>query len=36
MADQDTPAEFRQAVNMTAGELTKWLGTDEAKAWAED
>ncbi|MDY7089120.1 MAG: DUF3140 domain-containing protein [Actinomycetota bacterium] len=31
MTDQDTYAEFQQAVNMTAGELTKWLETDEAK-----
>jgi hypothetical protein len=31
MADQDTYAEFKDAVNMTAGELGKWLETDEAK-----
>lgn len=27
----DTYAEFRDAVNMTASELEKWLDTDEAK-----
>ncbi|MBL7256658.1 DUF3140 domain-containing protein [Paractinoplanes lichenicola] len=31
MAEQDTYAEFKDAVNMTAGELKKWLETDEAK-----
>lgn len=31
MAERDTFAEFRDAVNMTAGELEKWLKTDEAK-----
>lgn len=31
MADQDTYAEFKEAVNMTAGELEKWLETDEAQ-----
>jgi hypothetical protein len=29
-SDTDTYAEFRAAVNMTAGELEKWLDTDEA------
>ena len=28
---EDVYAEFRDAVNMTAGELEKWLATDEAK-----
>jgi hypothetical protein len=28
----DTYAEFRDAVNMTAAELEKWLRTDESKA----
>ena len=27
----DTYAEFRDAVNMTASELEKWLATDESK-----
>ncbi|GGN04533.1 DNA topoisomerase VI subunit B [Actinoplanes campanulatus] len=31
MADTDVYAEFRDAVNMTAGELNKWLGTEESK-----
>ncbi|MBM2615347.1 DUF3140 domain-containing protein [Actinoplanes sp. LDG1-06] len=31
MADQDTYAEFQDAVNMTASEIEKWLKTDEAK-----
>jgi hypothetical protein len=33
MADDDvaTRQEFRDTVNMTAGELEKWLGTEEAK-----
>ncbi|GAA0425549.1 DNA-binding protein [Actinoplanes capillaceus] len=31
MADTDVYAEFRDAVNMTAGELKKWLGTEESK-----
>ena len=30
--DTDTYAEFRDAVNMTASELEKWLQTDESKA----
>ena len=28
----DTRHEFDQAVNMTASEIEKWLGTDESKA----
>jgi hypothetical protein len=28
----DTYAEFQDAVNMTASELEKWLGTDESKS----
>jgi Protein of unknown function (DUF3140) len=35
MAGEDADAirsEFGQAVNMTAGELEKWLGTDESRA----
>lgn len=31
MAD-DVQADFDEAVNMTAGELGKWLDTDESKA----
>ena len=31
MADTDIHAEFRDAVNMTATELEKWLGTDESR-----
>jgi Protein of unknown function (DUF3140) len=32
MADDDaTWREFRDTVNMTAGELEKWLGTEESK-----
>jgi hypothetical protein len=31
MAD-DVQADFDEAVNMTAGELDKWLDTDESKA----
>ena len=31
MAEQYTYAEFKDAVNMTAGELEKWLRTDESK-----
>ena len=31
MAEPDTYAEFKEAVNMTAAELEKWLRTDEAK-----
>jgi hypothetical protein len=27
----DVGAEFREAVNMTPGELEKWLATDESK-----
>ena len=29
--DEDTWKEFRSTVNMTAGELEKWLGTEESK-----
>jgi hypothetical protein len=32
MSDDDTYAEFRDAVNMTGGELEKWLKTDESKS----
>ena len=33
MADQtDVRAEFAEAVTMTAGELEKWLGTEESRA----
>ena len=32
MADTGTYAEFKDAVNMTASELEKWLQTDEARA----
>jgi hypothetical protein len=32
MSDADTYAEFHDAVNMTAGELEKWLKTDESKS----
>jgi hypothetical protein len=28
---EDVPADFRAAVNMTARELTRWLGTEESK-----
>ena len=31
MAEQDTYAEFKDTVNMTASELEKWLRTDESK-----
>jgi DNA topoisomerase VI subunit B len=31
MADADVHAEFREAVNMTADELEKWLSTDESR-----
>ena len=31
MADTDVYAEFRDAVNMTASELEKWLATDESQ-----
>ena len=33
MADDDTATwkEFRDTVNMTAGQLEKWLRTDESK-----
>jgi DNA topoisomerase VI subunit B len=31
MADTDIHAEFRDAVNMTATELEKWLGSDESR-----
>ncbi|MBW6434037.1 DUF3140 domain-containing protein [Actinoplanes hulinensis] len=31
MADTDVYADFRDAVNMTAGELREWLGTEESK-----
>jgi hypothetical protein len=31
MADTDVHAEFGDAVNMTAGELRKWLSTDESR-----
>ena len=36
MAD-DVHAEFKSAVNMTAGEIEKWLETDESKevGWGE-
>jgi hypothetical protein len=30
--DQDTWREFHDVVNMTAGELEKWLKSDESKA----
>jgi hypothetical protein len=30
--DEDTRKEFRDAVNMTAGELEKWLDTDESQS----
>jgi Protein of unknown function (DUF3140) len=29
-------AEFGEAVNMTAGELEKWLGTDESRSVGQD
>jgi ribosomal protein L11 len=32
MSAKDVQAEFRDAVNMTATELEKWLQTDESKA----
>ncbi len=32
MADDDVQADFDEAVNMTAGELDKWLDTDQSKA----
>lgn len=31
MADSDVYAAFRDAVNMTATELDRWLGTDESR-----
>jgi hypothetical protein len=31
MADKDTCQDFRDTVNMTAGELEKWLGTEQSK-----
>ena len=31
MADKETWQDFRDTVNMTAGELEKWLGTEESK-----
>ena len=31
MADKDTWQDFRDTVNMTAGELEKWLGTEQSK-----
>ncbi|MDG4665749.1 DUF3140 domain-containing protein [Mycobacterium sp. 236(2023)] len=30
--DQKTYDDFKEAVNMTASEIDKWLGTDEAEA----
>lgn len=30
-AEKDTYEQFREAVNMTAGELEQWLDTDDAK-----
>jgi Protein of unknown function (DUF3140) len=30
--NDDTRKEFDEAVNMTAGELEKWLGTDESRS----
>ena len=30
--DAEAEAEFRQAVNMTPGQIGKWLETDESKA----
>jgi hypothetical protein len=35
MADDDTWQEFRDTVNMTAGELEKWLDTDEKESRSE-
>jgi len=32
MTETETYAEFRAAVNMTAGELEKWLATDESRS----
>ena len=32
MSDSDAASDFDAAVNMTASELEKWLGTDESKA----
>jgi Protein of unknown function (DUF3140) len=32
MSDSDTYTEFRDAVNMSAGELETWLRTDESKS----
>ncbi|MEU9692747.1 DUF3140 domain-containing protein [Amycolatopsis japonica] len=31
MSDDDVHTEFGEAVNMTAGELEKWLTTDESR-----
>ncbi|MER6668693.1 DUF3140 domain-containing protein [Amycolatopsis japonica] len=31
MSDDDVHTEFGEAVNMTAGELEKWLKTDESR-----
>jgi hypothetical protein len=39
MASQDAEtvrAEFGEAVNMTAGELEKWLDTDESRSVGQD
>jgi hypothetical protein len=39
MASEDPEtvrAEFGEAVNMTAGELEKWLGTDESRSVGQD
>ena len=39
MADQDPDTvrrEFGEAVNMTAGELEKWLETDESRSVGQD
>jgi len=40
MSDKEIPdtiyAEFKQQVNMTAGELEKWLTTEESKTVGQD
>ncbi len=35
-SDEQVMEEFDEAVNMSAGELEEWLGTDESRRFSRD